>query len=133
MLEYILKVSICWLAFYTIYFAFLRKETFFKLNRKYLLSTLCLGLFIPFLENLTYYVPVETVSYIAPLNLDLLTDQFVTIAPASDKSALNYMAILFGIYLVGLLITAVRFMYGLFKIYSLYKGSEITQWGNTNK
>ena len=127
MLEYILKVSICWLAFYTIYFAFLRKETFFKLNRKYLLSTLCFGLFIPFLENLTYYVPVETVSYIAPLNLDLLSDQIAAIAPASDKSAINYMTILFGLYLAGLSIASFRFIYGLLNIYSLYKRSEITR------
>ena len=47
MITYLIEVSICWLLFYGIYILLLSKETFFNINRWYLLSTLVLGLLIP--------------------------------------------------------------------------------------
>jgi len=69
MLIYILKVSLCWLAFYGLYYFFLRKETFFSVNRIYLLSSLLLGAIIPLMEGLLPTAGNEVITYyIAPIN-----------------------------------------------------------------
>jgi hypothetical protein len=48
MLTYFLQVNLCWLMFYGLYYALLSRETFFKLNRIYLIISLLCGLVIPF-------------------------------------------------------------------------------------
>ena len=50
MIAYLIQVSFCWVFFYLIYFVFLRKETFFSINRWYLMTTIVLSLFIPEME-----------------------------------------------------------------------------------
>ena len=47
MLTYFLQVNLCWLLFYGLYYALLSRETFFKLNRIYLIISLLCGLVIP--------------------------------------------------------------------------------------
>ena len=126
MLEYILKTSICWLAFYAVYYLFLRKETFFKINRVYLIATVCLGAAIPLLHNLFTIAPTETIAvYIAPLNMDLLNDHFVVVAPVEDVLTIDWFAVLYGVYVLGALIMLVRFVFGLFKIYALYQSATL--------
>jgi len=51
-MTYLLQVSTCWILFYGIYLLFLRKETFFTINRYYLLGALGLGLLIPFIGSM---------------------------------------------------------------------------------
>jgi lipopolysaccharide export system protein LptA len=50
LLNYLLKVSACLALFFAFYLLFLRKLTFFKFNRFYLLSTLLLSIIIPSLQ-----------------------------------------------------------------------------------
>ncbi len=50
MITYFLQASLCWSFFLMVYQFFLRNETFFKINRFYLLSTLILGFAIPYLR-----------------------------------------------------------------------------------
>lgn len=47
MLTYFVQVNICWLLFYSLYFALLSRETFFILNRIYLIISFLLGLLLP--------------------------------------------------------------------------------------
>lgn len=50
MWSYILEVHICWLLFYAFYRLSLSRETYFYVNRWYLLTTLILGLLLPFVK-----------------------------------------------------------------------------------
>lgn len=50
MWSYIIEVQICWLLLYGFFAASLRKETYFFANRWYLMTTLVLGLIIPFVK-----------------------------------------------------------------------------------
>ena len=50
MINYITYVTICWALFYLLYAFWLRKETFFSINRWYQLITLIAGLLIPLIE-----------------------------------------------------------------------------------
>ncbi|MEP7324236.1 MAG: M56 family metallopeptidase, partial [Saprospiraceae bacterium] len=50
MITIILQSSLCWLVFLLVYQLFLRKETFFRFNRYYLLVTLLLGVLVPVLR-----------------------------------------------------------------------------------
>lgn len=50
MSQYLLESSVCLLVFYGFYHFLLRKETFFQLNRLYLLATPILSLLIPYLN-----------------------------------------------------------------------------------
>ncbi len=56
MIAFILKTTICWLVLFLIYQFALRKETYFQLNRFYLLSAFLVGLVLP-LMNIS--VPTE--------------------------------------------------------------------------
>ena len=49
-ISYLIKTFVCTFVFYSLYFITLRKSTFFKLNRSYLLITLCLSFIIPLLN-----------------------------------------------------------------------------------
>ena len=46
--QYLIETSICLIIFYSFYHFFLQKETFFQLNRSYLLATPFLSLLIPY-------------------------------------------------------------------------------------
>ncbi|GAB5398826.1 MAG: hypothetical protein Aureis2KO_04110 [Aureisphaera sp.] len=50
MIHYILQVVACQLLFLAVYDLFLKKETFFNLNRAYLLATPLVSILIPFIE-----------------------------------------------------------------------------------
>lgn len=50
-LNYLLQVNAYLLLFYLFYLVLLRNETFFKLNRFYLVSTALISLFIPLLQS----------------------------------------------------------------------------------
>lgn len=49
-LTYLVEVSVCSLLLYSVYWFFLRKETFHHLNRAYLISTMCLSFAIPLVK-----------------------------------------------------------------------------------
>ena len=120
---YLLQVSTCWIVLYGIYILFLQKETFFTINRYYLLGALFAGLMIPFLggylpANQTsteiYYVmnQVSTVEISAPTEL---------IAPT-----FKWFTLLNMIYGIGALVVCSRFFYGLYRIYTIYQSSTKT-------
>jgi len=52
--QYIIQVILFQLAFFVIYEVLLEKETFFKLNRAYLLATPILAFLIPFIKLAVY-------------------------------------------------------------------------------
>ncbi|HFC00801.1 MAG TPA: M56 family peptidase, partial [Phaeodactylibacter sp.] len=130
MFTYLLKVTICWLGFYLIYAGFLKKETFFKTNRWYLLVTLILGAGIPLLEFLPIFQEVHpVVAYFQPLNDGVYYVQS-SVSQAVTSSKFGWSELFLVGYILGVVITSIRFFVGLEKIYNLYRHGEISHKKN---
>ncbi len=123
MIQYSLEVAICWSVLYLVYIIFLKRETFFSVNRVYLLGSLMLGLIIPFIRMIDWQwqrdvvlsEPLEFISvgpsYIAST---------VTTTPVVDNFSISPMHVLMCVYIIGALFMTARFLFGMRKIYRLY-------------
>src|SRR4051812_3934845 len=87
LLTYLIKVTACTAAFYTVYYFLLHKLTFFSLNRWYLLSSLTLSLAIPLLHmGITMQAPVSdvkpvTITSVAQTIVEATTDPVILSQP----------------------------------------------------
>ena len=135
MITYLIEVSICWLLFYSIYVLLLSKETFFSINRWYLLSTLILGLIIPLFSvefsSLFYEEPTKSVVYLAEgfSELEYVIEASIEEAKTVDFSWLTLLTLL---YVIGVIAAFIRFIYGFRQIYGLYKEGNIIKKGKYN-
>ncbi len=126
--EYILEVILFQLAFLLIYEFWLQKETFFNLNRAYLLSTPLLSFLIPFIriESLQQSSPAIAFQHITDKTMVLLPEvyigknQSVAAQVAETDSLLNWW---FYIYLLGAVISLGIFLYKLYKLEKISKNS----------
>jgi TonB family protein len=123
---YLLKTGFALWLFYGVYWFFLRKETFFSLNRMILLGSVVLSFLLPFLrlENL-FTLPGKA---ILP-SFWMGFDEEVTIAPASSTGNLNFTELLSGmllaIYLSGVVILGSRLIYQVIRLYTLSKKNPV--------
>ena len=90
--EYILKSSLILLVFYIGYWLFLRKSTFFKINRLYLLSGLVISLIIPFI-NFQLSEVTQTEMFITLDSIDVGANYVISKNPDIDWS--NYLAVFY--------------------------------------
>lgn len=129
MIRYIIFVSLCWAVFYGFYQLWLKRETFFAVNRWYLLGSLLLGLCIPLLElpalkgsaaeslSMVYQTPV------------IIGAEWLEVSVAAENntaSGPSLWLILSWLYILGVVLTFLRFIFGLLQIYRLYRGAEIS-------
>ncbi len=127
MLTYIIEVSCCWLLFYAVYILLLQQETFFRLNRWYLLGTLLLSLAIPLAELPHFARPADTFSgfYLQPITIGVqaleVTLEEIAITPIGEGSSWRWSGLLAMLYWAGLVFFACRFVVGLHQIYRLKK------------
>ena len=132
MITYLIEVSICWLLFYSIYVLLLSKETFFNINRWYLLSTLILGLLIPLFtvefSSLFYQEPTSSVVYLAEGVSEFEAVIKTSVAEAKTVHLSWYTLLMLG-YLIGVVAAFIRFFYGFKQIYGLYKEGQVIQKG----
>ncbi len=117
---YILKSSLCLLAFICFYKLFLERESVHKFKRFYLLGALTLSFFIPLITFTEYIEPApfnnETVS-----DLILTTNQQIT---ENNSPSKNYLPmILWCIYLLGSTIFGFRFVKNLYQISNTIKSN----------
>ena len=107
--QYLLEFSICLALFYGLYHLLLRKETFFQLNRWYLLLSPVLSMVIPFLD---WQLPAEPSQsnwdqIVVPLVTDLQQQQLVIWEnlshPADAVPSFTYLDLMLLIYLVGMI------------------------------
>ncbi len=132
MLSYLFEAGICWLAFYLLYMAFLQKETFFHLNRIYLLTTLVLGLLIPsFSFSLWPIAQEETLGmayFLQPITVTVQNLEYsmeAIVINAEESATFNWQGCLLLIYTLGVLASLFKMLFGLFQIAQLYYKSEI--------
>jgi outer membrane biosynthesis protein TonB len=126
MLTYFLQVNVCWLLFYGVYYALLSKETFFKLNRIWLITSLLCGLALPFAAD---YFAVK----VAPTIVFAMTlEPFVVTAKALQQNltvdtegvVLKTIGVIYGL---GCAVLTARFIAGLLLIFKILKQAKIEQ------
>lgn len=127
MLTYLLQASICWVSFYLLYYIVFRNNTFFGLNRFYLLCSLLMGLLLPLCpvqERLAYHDIIVEQSYDIPVILISgaaeMIHQTEQIAPAENHTN----KLLYAIYGLGVLVLGFRYFYGIWQIYRLYRSAK---------
>jgi BlaR1 peptidase M56 len=124
MLTYFLQVNLCWLLFYGLYYALLSRETFFKLNRIYLIISLLCGLVIPLsisrVEVLSETPIVEMVQPIA-VSLAEFQQNIESNIVETQAQTWSVWTILTWVYGLGIAFFLLKFTIGLFKIFQLYK------------
>jgi hypothetical protein len=127
MLTYFLQVNLCWLMFYGLYYTLLSRETFFKLNRIYLIISLLCGLVIPFsiptMEVTTTSPMVEIVQPIV-ISMVEIRDNIETNFTTPEAATWSLWTVLKGVYILGMVLLFVKFFIGLKKIFHLYKTGE---------
>lgn len=114
LLIYLLKSSLSLALFYLFYWFFLRKETFYRLNRIYLLGSMVLSIILPFFE-------VSAVRVENPVVMNILREVVVRgNSPATGQptelSGHLYADPLIIIYLTGILWMVARFCVNLLMI-----------------
>ena len=120
MYAYLLQVTLCWTLIYAVFFLFLRKLTFFNLNRWYLLSGMFLGLLLPLLA----FIPIQSWLFKEELpqivhNLYSLPDILASNVENAQSGSL-LLSIVRWLYLIGLSFFLARFFQGLKSIYRLF-------------
>ena len=129
MISYMLKVTCCWLIFYAFYFCFLKKETFFKHNRWYLLSTLIISTWLPMagISRWSIFNNPSFTSFLQPItetgkNYEVFLE---TIVVQTRDQFWSMDHVLLCIYLAGLLFFTFRFAWGIFQIGALKKKGKL--------
>lgn len=122
---YFIQVSLSWFGFYALYQLLYKQETFFKLNRFYLLFTLLLGCLMPLNWSILNPISNESVSnyvvYIQPFVVGVKTANTQIV-----ESTLNLKYWFTTIYIIGSSCFALRFIWGITQIALLiYKGEKV--------
>jgi len=102
MLTYLLEVTLCWFIFYSIFFLALRKLTFFRVNRWFLLSSIVAGLLIPQLRHIELDVYQEEVAQVAPIIYvikDAPAQISVAVAQQVEQTSFDWGIVLWSLYI----------------------------------
>lgn len=115
-LIYLLKSSGITALFLLFYMLLLKRETFFRANRIYLLAGLGLSIFLPFL------VITKTI-WLQPTPVDPVDVENFAMAPLTKNSTIDWISLLFYGYIAGVFLFMVRFVLQLFSLHRLIKRS----------
>ncbi len=127
-LIYLLQSGINLSVLYMIYWLFMRKDTFFKLNRYYLLLSAGISLLLP-LINIKLTVDPEETTYLYLLNPVIVTPDKVA---HSISGSLNLSQILLILYLTVLSVLLFRFLYQCSRILLLIRKFGIQKHNGLN-
>lgn len=124
MWSYIIEVQICWLLLYGFFWASLRKETYFFANRWYLMTTLILGLIIPFVK--LSQSGLESAAEGVAFELPLVQVGIESISFA-HFSWLD-LELLWKIYWFGASLALIKVFIGLMGIYRMVQEGRLTRY-----
>ncbi len=131
---YFLQSAICMAFFYALYWLFLKRDTFFRVNRVFLLLTLLASLLIPTLEipfqpepksaveNPLHVLDAVVKASQQYLNSNMLEEVVVTATVKKSLTWYQYVGIL---YILGVFLFSIRFFRNLFQLFSWTKSSQI--------
>ena len=127
MFTYLLQASICWVVFYLLYYMLFRNNTFFTLNRLYLVFSLLIGLLLPLCpvqEHFSYQDIIVEQSYDMPVILISSAAEVIQQTEQIAPTGSNKDMLLYGIYGLGILVLGFRYFYGIWQIFSLYRNGK---------
>lgn len=139
MMTYLIKMTLIWGVLYALYYVGLRRLTFFRANRFFLLAVLLLGLWLPTFD---LPLPLSTAADKAPFYLAAvpiqwaqideavpLTFPLITIGATGETAATATVPAVpwWGwLYVAGAVVALSRFLWGLMGLIRLYGKSERT-------
>nr|NQU92806.1 M56 family metallopeptidase [Bacteroidota bacterium] len=113
LISYLIQSGVSLILLYAIYWLFLRRDTFFMVNRTYIVATILFSLFFPLLQiQLPFNQNSQGTFYVM---LDAITINSSTIK-GTISSHLNTFQILSVIWLTGICIFLIRFLFQLGQI-----------------
>ena len=126
-LKLLLQITFCWGLFYGLYWVLFRQETFFQVNRFYLLASLILGIVIPNLElQILDNSGVSTIYYLQTVTVGV-ENWANTIVVTPEKSAgvvpWSWSDLMVGLYGLGVLFFGGKLLAGMLAVLKLYQAS----------
>ncbi len=115
--RYLLQSAISVTVLYIIYASFLRKDTFFSVNRFFLLGAIIFSLLLP-LSGFNFLLKAPDTTYSYLLQTITITPEKVNETVIQNLSVFQVMLV---IYLTGVLIFSVRFIYQILQLSLLIK------------
>jgi len=117
---YLFEVSVSLALFYSIYWFFLKKETFFAVNRLFLISSILFSFIVPFIN-------VSFIKISSPIASRQLIERTYVLGQTASMQAktMGIFDILWLIYLFGAGLFLLGFLYKLLKLLILIKKSSI--------
>ncbi|MDT8392810.1 MAG: hypothetical protein RQ761_03130 [Bacteroidales bacterium] len=123
LLTIIIQSSISISLFYLVYYLFLRKDTFFKTNRFYLLSALLISVTVPFIDFINFLNP-STGLYMVLLDPITITPEGMIETMRGNTSIFQTVII---VYITGMAIFSFRFIYQLLQLALLVRRYGISE------
>lgn len=124
MINYLIISGAFWAGAFLFYHFLLRKKTFHRLNRIYLLSTLLFGLFLPFIELPSVTESPFFVTYLEPVTITIGEFNPEVADEVQPQKYFSIKGIFQFIYLGGVLFILGRMLVGYFNIRRLAKQSQ---------
>ncbi len=106
-MEYLLKASIVLIVFYSCYYIFLRKETFFSQNRWFLLTGLIISVVFPLIV-IPVHITIEPQS--VTQQLYAYTDT-ASVVNEQQAETIDWKNLFFNIYIIGLTLFLIQFLF----------------------
>jgi len=128
MIPYLLQSALTLMVLYTVYWLFLRKDTFFHINRFYLLLTLLLSLIIP-LFDIRVFSNSPVSSMIILLDPVIITSEKIEKVRSAHLSWFEIAGI---IYFTGVAIFTLRLMIQLIQLALIVRRNKITHQEGMN-
>ncbi|WP_405205457.1 M56 family metallopeptidase [Aquimarina sp. LLG6339-5] len=116
-LIYLVKSSIVLSLFYLVYFFLLRKDTFFTVNRHFLLTGIVSALLLPLLE-------FTTIEFIEQPNFQIIeVNSWAASTSENQTTPINWWLIIFNTYMAITSILLIRFIFQLVSLQKIFKKS----------
>ena len=119
---YLTKASGILAIFYLAYQVFLKRETFFTINRHFLMVGLLTALLLPFV-TITNYVEIAA----TPLNF--VTNETTMVQANAAVQEYSWIDLLFGVYIAGLLIFTTKLIVQIIALLKLVKINKVAKQG----
>ncbi len=132
-ITYLLESSLCLFCFYSIYFLLLKNETWFQMNRAYLLLTIVCSLLLPLF---TFWIEIPILT--EENNNKLIIENGLQIINNNEATGFNLYTFLkynsshifIGIYSLGIFISLSVFIKSIFQIIDIYEKGRIKKDGD---
>lgn len=127
-IHYLLQSASILAVMYSVYWIFLRKDTFFHVNRFYLIASVLCSILVP-LFNFSFMAGKQDSTLMVLLEPVLITPEKVENVTSSHLSWFGIAGI---IYLTGVCIFTLRFIVQIIQLFAIVKRNKITRQDGAN-